>query len=105
MIGSGARILYRLRVHGLPLRWEGEISEWDPPHGFVDTQLRGPYALWRHSHRLIPEGGGTRMLDRVEYALPFGALGAVAHVLLVRRDLELIFEYRRRRIAELFPAL
>ena len=98
---TGSLIEYRLRVRGLPMRWSSEISEWDPPHRFVDTQLRGPYALWRHQHIFVPEGGGTRIIDDVEYALPFGILGRVVHALIVRRDVESIFDFRRHRLAEL----
>lgn len=101
---TGSRIEYRLRVRGLPMRWVSEISEWQPPHKFVDTQLRGPYALWRHQHVFVAEGGGTRIIDEVEYALPFGILGRLAHALVVRRDVERIFEFRQRRLGELLGA-
>lgn len=98
---AGSQIEYRLRVRGFPMRWTSEISEWDPPHKFVDTQLRGPYALWHHQHIFIPDNGGTRIVDDVEYALPFGILGWLAHALLVRRDVEKIFDFRQRRLQEL----
>ena len=98
---AGSLIEYRLRVRGLPMRWASEISEWDPPRKFIDTQLRGPYAVWRHQHIFVPDNGGTRIIDDVEYALPFGILGRLAHVLLMRRDIERIFDFRQRRLAEL----
>jgi ligand-binding SRPBCC domain-containing protein len=98
---AGSLIEYRLRVRGLPMRWTSEITEWDPPHKFVDLQLRGPYKLWRHQHLFAEENGGTRIIDDVEYALPFGFVGEIAHALLVRRDVENIFEYRQRCLAEL----
>lgn len=98
---AGSLIRYRLRVHGIPMRWVSEISEWDPPHHFVDTQLHGPYALWRHQHVFAPEAGGTRITDDVEYALPFGIVGQIAHALQVRRDVEGIFDFRQRRLAQL----
>jgi ligand-binding SRPBCC domain-containing protein len=61
---AGARICYRLRWHGLPLRWLTEIESWKPPTDFVDVQLRGPYRLWHHTHRFESVNGGTRMRDR-----------------------------------------
>jgi ligand-binding SRPBCC domain-containing protein len=68
---------------------------------FVDVQLDGPYRLWRHLHEFSDLDGGTLVRDRVEYELPFGPLGALAHALLVRRRLEAIFDHRARVIAEL----
>jgi ligand-binding SRPBCC domain-containing protein len=98
---AGALIEYKLRVRGLPMRWVSEITEWQPPYQFVDTQLRGPYALWRHQHTFAAERGGTRITDNVEYALPFGFLGQIVHTLLVRKDVERIFDYRRRKLTKL----
>jgi ligand-binding SRPBCC domain-containing protein len=96
---EGTRIDYRLRVHGIPIRWTSEITRWDPPHVFVDEQLRGPYRLWRHTHRFEETKGGTRAIDHVAYAVPGGAL---VHALVVKRDVEKIFDYRTERLAELF---
>ncbi len=99
----GTRIYYRLALHGLiPMRWTSEITRWEPPFGFVDEQVSGPYRVWHHEHRFDSSGGGTDMCDRVEYALPLGPLGVVAHGLLVHRDLKCIFDFRARRIRELF---
>jgi ligand-binding SRPBCC domain-containing protein len=100
---AGAKIEYALRWHHLPLRWLTEILEWSPPTRFVDTQTRGPYRLWHHTHAFTPADGGTVMEDTVRYALPFGVLGRLAHSLGVRRDIETIFDFRFKRIAELFP--
>ncbi len=97
---AGTLIVYRLRWHWLPLRWLTEITEWEPPWRFVDVQRRGPYALWHHTHEFEPHAGGTRMRDRVRYALPLGLLGALMHRLIVRRDLQAIFDYRARKVAE-----
>jgi ligand-binding SRPBCC domain-containing protein len=90
----GTLIDYTLRLHGVPLRWRSEITQWEPPSEFVDTQLRGPYAHWVHIHRFREQGGMTIIEDEVRYALPFGMLGRIAHP-LVRRRLTRIFEYRR----------
>lgn len=95
----GALIDYRLRVHGVPLRWRTEIAEWQPPQRFVDVQVRGPYRLWHHTHTFEAREGGTLCGDRVRY-WPRG--GAVINWLLVRRDVERIFAFRRRRMQELF---
>ena len=98
----GARIDYRISLHGVPLRWVTEIESWDPPSEFVDVQLRGPYRLWYHTHRFEPVDGGTLMRDVVRYVLPFGLLGRLAHAVRVKPDLDAIFEYRALRISEVF---
>lgn len=98
-MGVGTLIDYRLRVHGLPLRWRSEITAWDPPHRFVDEQRRGPYRKWHHEHTFEPRDGGTLAKDSVEYAVPGGAL---VDRLFVRRDVERIFAHRRRVLSELF---
>jgi ligand-binding SRPBCC domain-containing protein len=98
-MAPGALLEYRLRLHGLPLRWLTRIEAWEPPLRFADTQVRGPYRLWHHTHSFAPDGDGTVMRDRVRYALPLGPLGAAAHLAFVRRDLERIFNYRRLAVA------
>jgi ligand-binding SRPBCC domain-containing protein len=103
-VSAGARIEYRLRLHGVPVRWLSRIEDWEPPHRFADTQLRGPYSLWHHTHTVEPDGDGAVMRDRVRYALPLGPLGEVVHRLLVRRDLERIFDFRREAIERRFGA-
>lgn len=101
-VRKGTSIRYRLRVHGVPVRWTSEIAAWEPPHKFVDIQVRGPYKLWRHTHVFAAEGNSTRIRDEVLYELPFGPLGALVHWLMVRRDVEKIFAFRKDRIRELF---
>jgi len=91
----GALIEYRLKLHGVPIRWLTQIQEWEPGERFVDVQLRGPYALWHHTHTFEEtDDGNTLMRDTVRYALPYGPLGTVAHRLFVQRDIERIFDYR-----------
>ena len=98
----GTFIQYRLRLRGVPVRWDTTIQEWSPPHRFVDVQVRGPYALWHHTHEFVPlPGGGTLMTDTVRYAIGFGLLGELARRALVRRDLEAIFDFRAARVGEL----
>jgi hypothetical protein len=99
---ADARIEYRLRLAGVPIRWRTRIAKWDLPHGFVDVQERGPYALWEHTHRFRPAGPGVLMADAVRYALPFGALGSLAHGAAVKASLAAIFDYRFARVRERF---
>lgn len=98
---TGAVIDYRLRVHGIPIRWRAEILEWTPPHRFVDLQARGPYRLWRHTHTFAERNGGTQCEDFVRYRPPGGA---VADWLLVRRDIKRIFAWRRDELIRRFGA-
>lgn len=98
---TGALIDYRLRIHGIPIRWRTEITHWAPPFRFVDRQLRGPYRLWEHEHRFEERDGGTVASDRVRYAVLGGAL---VNRVLVAPDIARIFAYRRERLQERFPA-
>lgn len=98
-VRAGTRIDYRLRLHGVPVRWRTRITAWEPPVRFVDEQLRGPYRLWVHEHGLVAGDGGTWCRDRVRYAPPGGAL---ANRLLVARDVTTIFAYRRAALRALF---
>jgi ligand-binding SRPBCC domain-containing protein len=101
---AGARLEYSLVLHRFPVRWVTEICEWEPPYRFVDFQARGPYRLWEHTHTFAPSGDGTLMKDTIRYALPYGPLGALAHVAFVRRDLRRIFDYRRDATQQLLRA-
>jgi hypothetical protein len=101
-ICAGALIRYTLRLHGIPVHWKTEITDWNPPYSFVDLQIAGPYTLWRHAHIFVEERGGTAIEDEVEYALPLGLIGKAAHWMLVRRDLKIIFDYRSDKMHELF---
>ena len=98
---TGALIDYRLRLHGIPLSWRTHISVWEPARRFVDEPLRGPSSRWRHEHLFQDVGGGTRVIDRVEYA-HLG--GRWLDQLFVRPDLERIFAYRKQRTRELLTA-
>lgn len=98
----GTLIEYRLRLHGLPVRWLTRIEFWEPGRGFTDVQICGPYRLWHHTHIFEPYEDGTRMRDTVRYALPLGLLGRLVRALVVRRDLERIFDFRRDAVAARF---
>jgi ligand-binding SRPBCC domain-containing protein len=96
---EGAVIEYRLRVHGIALRWRTRINEWQPPHRFVDEQLRGPYRQWIHEQTFQSRDGGTLARDVVRYAVPFDF---ITHRWLVRPDVEKIFRYRSETLQRRF---
>ena len=98
---AGTSINYKLRMHGLPIRWQSEINVWEPPHRFVDVQRRGPYRHWRHEHVFEERSGGTLIRDRVDYAVPGWLLQPLVHRWLVAPDLRKIFAHRKARIQEL----
>jgi len=99
---AGATIDYRLSLLGVPFRWRTVIEVFEPEVRFIDVQAAGPYALWRHLHEFVESPDGTLIRDRVDYELPLGPLGELAHAVFVRRQLERIFEYRRRTIEAVF---
>jgi len=94
----GQLIDYRLWLHGLPIRWRTEITNWEPPFRFEDSQLRGPYSLWVHAHTFEELNGGTLVRDVVRYAAPGGA---IVHRLFVKPNLMRIFKFRQSRLPEL----
>ena len=100
-IEKGTLIDYSLKMRGFPVKWRTEISVWEPPHKFVDRQLRGPYKQWIHTHSFTEiDAGKTLIEDEVRYRLPLEPLGDVAHF-LVRRELDYIFDYRQKAVAEI----
>ena len=104
LMKAGTQIDYTIRVMGIRLPWRTLISVYEPPHRFVDEQIQGPYAFWKHTHTFTDTGGGTLIRDEVRYALPFGPLGTLVRGLAVSRQLEGIFAYRAQVIAGLFGA-
>lgn len=99
-MAQGTVIDYRIKLRGIPMRWQSEITAWEPPHRFVDEQRRGPYEFWIHEHTFEAVGDGcTRVGDRVRYGVPGGGL---IHRLFVERDLDRIFDYRTQKLLELF---
>jgi len=98
-MGVGTLIDYQLRIHGLPVRWQSEITVWEPPFRFADEQRRGPYRRWNHTHTFEEKDGGTLCRDRVLYAVPGGAL---VNWIFVRHDVAKIFRYRSAALKEYF---
>jgi ligand-binding SRPBCC domain-containing protein len=101
---GGTLIDHRLRLHGVSIRWRTEITHWDPPSRFVDTQLRGPYAEWVHTHGFEQQDGGTLVTDGVRYRLPGPAWATrLVNRLMVAPDTKRIFQYRHDALRRVFP--
>lgn len=96
---AGTLIDYQIKLHGIPMKWRTRIAVWEPPVRFVDEQIQGPYSLWWHEHTFLEKEGATCIADHVSYRAPLHLLSAP---LMVRRQLQRIFDYRRQRIIERF---
>jgi len=103
-MGEGTLVDYQLKIHGVPLKWQSRIEKWEPGRGFVDTQVKGPYSVWHHTHSFETLGKGTLMTDRVFYRLPAGLLGKLLAGRFVKKDVTKIFAYRQKIIGEKFPS-
>jgi ligand-binding SRPBCC domain-containing protein len=102
---NGLLIKYKIKLPLLGWReWVTEIKHIEPGYAFVDEQRFGPYKFWFHYHGLTPLKDGVEMIDRVHYKLPFGIVGRIAHKLFVRPMLNQIFEFRRKKLLEMFGA-
>ena len=86
----------------IPLKWRTRITHVEHNKCFIDLQEKGPYKYWRHLHEFFPNNDGVLMKDTVDYELPFGLVGQIAHLLLVKRKLTDIFDFRRDTIEKLF---
>ena len=95
----GALIDYRIRLRGIPMRWQSEITLWEPPYRFIDEQRRGPYRLWVHEHTFTPQDGGTLAKDIVHYAV---VGGAIVQRVFVASELKRIFEFRNAALRDYF---
>jgi len=101
-MNEGAVIDYVIKLYGQELRWTTLIALFDPPHRFVDVQLKGPYSFWHHTHTFTATEAGTTMADEVRYTMPFGILGRIVQNLVVRDQLDKIFAFRQEQILALF---
>ena len=99
VMARGTLIDHRIRIRGVPVHWRSEITEWDPPHRFTDTQVRGPYRRWVHHHIFEETPEGTLAIDEVTYRVPGGS---IVNRLYVAGELARIFDYRKNRLREVF---
>ena len=102
-IFNGLKIDYIVRpLLGIPVRWTTEITSVSAPMRFTDRQLKGPYALWEHTHTFQEVPGGVNMIDDVVYSLPFGWLGNITHTFIVKNKLDQIFDFRKKTLSHFF---
>jgi ligand-binding SRPBCC domain-containing protein len=108
--GTGSEMVISFRpIRGVPFRigWLARITEFAWNSHFCDEQLKGPFAAWKHYHRIESESQdgvtGTRISDEVEYTLPLGPLGNLGNAFFVRRRMEATFAFRQQRLEEILP--
>lgn len=101
-IVAGDRIEYTIRLFGIPMRWVTQITRYEEGALFTDVQEKGPYKKWEHTHTFREVDGHVAMTDAVDYELPLGIVGAIFGWPFVRLQLAAIFDYRERRIREIF---
>jgi len=102
-IYAGQILQYKVTpMMGIRTKWVSEIKSIVPKKYFVDEQLYGPYSLWHHKHFIREIEGGVEMEDIIDYKIPLGILGQMIHPLLVKPRLEEIFNYRQKKLVELF---
>jgi len=89
-------------LFGIKMKWQTEIIKVDFQKSFIDFQKKGPYKLWHHHHEFIPNEKGVLMKDTVDYELPMGFLGEIAHAVFVKKKLEHIFGYRYTVLEKMF---
>ena len=98
----GRLIDYNIYLLGIPIHWRTLITDYEPPNMFVAQQIKGPYAMWHHTHTFHKVKGGVEIKDRVVYSIPFGFLGRLLNYLWIKRDLNNIFLHRKKVIDKLF---
>jgi ligand-binding SRPBCC domain-containing protein len=100
---AGMIVEYILRpLFGIPIKWVTEITHVKENEYFVDEQRFGPYKFWHHRHQFRIDNGELIMTDVVNYALPLGILGRIAHKLFIKKEIEKIFDYRAKILSEIF---
>ncbi|GAE64257.1 Ligand-binding SRPBCC domain-containing protein [Chryseobacterium indologenes] len=102
-IFKGMEIDYTVSpILGIPMKWKTVISQVEDLKSFTDFQKQGPYKYWNHHHEFIANDKGVLMKDTVDYQLPLGILGRLAHTILVKKKLKNIFDFRYRVLNDLF---
>ena len=105
-IYEGMLIKYTVKpLFGIPLGWETEIIKVNKPYQFADSQRKGPYRIWEHTHTFVQKDSGVLMTDEVNYQLPFGILGTFAHALFVKKKVREIFIFREHALNRIFPSV
>ena len=99
---KGSLIDYTIKILGFSVHWRTLITSYDPPYGFVDEQIKGPYVLWHHRHSFKDKNGGTLIRDSVRYSVPLGIFGRFLNFIWIQKDLKDIFAYRKNFIANKF---
>lgn len=100
---EGLMVAYKVKpLLGIPVKWITEIKYVHDKKYFVDEQRKGPYKIWHHEHHFKAVDGGVEMTDIVSYELPLGFLGRLAHPFIVKKKLDEIFDYRLKKVDELF---
>ncbi len=100
---EGLEIQYTVTpLFKIPLRWVSKITTCEPPYYFVDEQKKGPFKKWVHQHKFIPKDKGVKVVDKVEYQLPLGPLGRLAHYFIVNSRIQGIFQYRQKVVDQIF---
>jgi len=100
-VHAGSRVIFRLSVGPIGVRWDGVIAEYVDQEYFRDVQNTGPFGAWSHTHSFSAEADGTRVNDRVEYEPPLGLIGKLIDPLVVRPALAFMFHYRARKTREI----
>ena len=101
-IQAGTILTYKLKIHGIPIRWKTLIESWTPNLHFVDTQIKGPYKKWHHTHRFTSTPEGTIVEDTVLFRVHFGLFGQLLTGNWVRKDVKKIFLFREKMIESIF---
>ncbi len=99
---NGAVFDYTIGLFGVPMRWTSIITNYHPPHHFVDIQLKGPYAYWHHKHSFESRPDGVEVTDEIHYEIGFSVFGKVVLRPIIQRQLDAIFSFRAHAIKELF---
>ena len=100
---AGQIIRYKVKpVAGIPMEWTTEITQVNKPLFFIDEQRQGPYKMWHHEHHFEEKDGGVLMTDIIHYQPPLGFLGNIANTILIKKQLKGIFDFRKKKIEELF---